>query len=80
MTTGGGETTPCTICHGPALKGVGTTPGIAGGHTGYLVRQLYLFQNGGRSGPHAALMHNVVQRLTDEDMLAVAAYVASLQP
>jgi cytochrome c553 len=80
VTTGAGETTACTICHGPALKGVGSTPGIAGRHTGYLVRQLYFFQSANRSGPEEALMHNVVQRLTAEDMLAIASYVGSLQP
>jgi cytochrome c553 len=80
VTTGGGETTACVICHGPALKGIGTAPPIAGRHAGYLVRQLYFFQNGSRSGPSEALMHNVVQRLTDADMVAIAAYVASIQP
>jgi len=80
VTTGAGETTACTICHGPTLKGVGATPAIAGRHTGYLVRQLYFFQSGNRSGPQEVLMHNVVQRLTVEDMLAIAAYVGTLQP
>jgi cytochrome c553 len=80
VTTGAGETTACTICHGPTLKGVGTTPAIAGRHPGYLARQLYFFQSGSRSGPQEALMHNVVQRLTVEDILAIAAYVGSLQP
>jgi cytochrome c553 len=78
--TGGGETTACTICHGPELKGLGTTPAIAGRHAGYIARQLYLLQSGSRSGPDVALMHNVVQRLSDDDMLAIAAYLASLQP
>jgi cytochrome c553 len=78
--TGGGETTACIICHGPALKGVGTAPAIAGRHTGYIVRQLYFFQDGSRSGAVAALMRNVVQRLTDDDMLAIAAYLASQDP
>jgi cytochrome c553 len=80
VTTGGGDTTACTICHGPALKGLGTAPAIAGRHAGYIVRQLYFFQDGSRSGPSAALMHNVVQRLTNDDMLAIAAYVASVKP
>jgi cytochrome c553 len=80
VTTGGGETTPCTVCHGPALKGTGLAPAIAGRHTGYMARQLYFFQTGNRSGPQEALMHNVVEKLTDDDMLAIAAYVASLQP
>ena len=80
VTTGGGETTACIICHGPALRGVGATPAIAGRHTGYMVRQLYFFQDGSRSGPAEALMHSVVQRLTIDDMLAIAAYVASREP
>src|SRR5580693_7180621 len=80
VTTGGGETTACVICHGPALKGVGATPAIAGRHTGYIVRQLYFFQDGSRSGPAEALMHSVAQRLTIDDMLAIAAYVASREP
>ena len=79
-TGGGGETTACVICHGPVLKGIGATPPLAGRHAGYLVRQLYSLQDGSRSGPSVALMHNVVQRLTDDDMVAIAAYVASLQP
>jgi cytochrome c553 len=33
-----------------------------------------------RSGPSEALMHNAVERLVDADMVAIAAYVASLQP
>ena len=80
VTTGAGETTACTICHGPALKGTATAPAIAGRHTGYLVRQLYFFQDGSRSDASAALMHGVVQRLTTNDILAIAAYVASVEP
>ena len=78
--SGQGFLSACIICHGPALKGVGATPAIAGRHTGYMVRQLYFFQDGSRSGPAEALMHNVVQRLTIDDMLAIAAYVASRAP
>jgi len=80
VTTGGGETSPCGVCHGPALRGTVLAPAIAGRHTGYFVRQLYFFQDGSRSGPQEALMHNVVQRLNDDDMLSIAAYVASLLP
>ena len=80
VTTGGGETTACIICHGSALKGVGATPAIAGRNTGYMVRQLYFFQDGSRSGPAEALMHSVVQRLTIDDTLAIAAYVGSREP
>jgi cytochrome c553 len=37
-------------------------------------------QNGERTGTSAALMKQVVDRLTNDDMLALAAYAASLSP
>jgi cytochrome c553 len=80
VATGDGKTTQCAICHGPTLKGLGDTPPIAGRHANYIVRQLYFFQDGSRSGPSAALMKGVVQNLTVDDVLAVAAYVASREP
>jgi cytochrome c553 len=45
-----------------------------------MARQLCFFQDGSRSGPAEALMRSVVQRLTIDDMLAIAAYVASREP
>lgn len=33
-----------------------------------------------RSGPSVELMHAVVEKLTIDDMLAIAAYAASLSP
>jgi len=66
---GGGETTACTVCHGPALNGIGATPPIAGRHTGYVVRQLDFFQNGSCPGPAEARCATSVQRLTADDML-----------
>jgi cytochrome c553 len=80
VTTGGGKTTACVACHGPDLKGLGDVPAIAGRHSGYIVRQLYFFQNGERSDPDAAPMHDVAANLTAHDMLVVAAYLASLDP
>jgi cytochrome c553 len=81
VTTGGaGVTTPCAICHGPDLKGVASIPGIAGRSPSYLVRQLYDVQQHARAGSGAALMAPVVEKLSHDDMIALAAYVASLQP
>ena len=79
-TGGGGKTLQCAICHGPDLKGLGPVPGIAGRSTNYTVRQLYDFKNGARSGVGSALMKSVVEKLTVDDMLELAAYVASLTP
>jgi len=81
VTTGGaGKTIPCAICHGPALKGLGDVPSLAGRSPGMIARQLYYMQTGDRSGPAVALMKAVVDKLTGDDILAISAYVASLEP
>jgi cytochrome c553 len=53
---------------------------VAGRHPNYIVRQLWNMQNGDRSGAAMELMRSVVQKLDNDDMLAIAAYAASLQP
>ena len=77
VTTGGGKTTRCAVCHGADLKGLGPVPGIAGRSPSYTVRQLFDTQRGTRKGVWADLMKPVVVNLTNEDMLAIAAYTAS---
>jgi len=79
-TGGAGVTTPCAICHGPELKGVASIPGIAGRSPSYLVRQLYDFQQHARAGSAGALMAPVVEKLSHDDMISLAAYVSSLPP
>lgn len=77
MKGGAGKTTQCTICHAADLQGLGPVPGLAGRSPSYLVRQLYDIQHGTRSGIWASLMKPVVANLTTDDMLAIAAYLAS---
>jgi cytochrome c553 len=77
---GGGKTTRCAVCHGAALEGLGPVPGLAGRSPSYMVRQLYDMQQGARRGLWADLMTPVVAKLTNEDMLNLAAYTASLMP
>ena len=79
--TGGTSlTTPCATCHGPDLKGIAAVPGIAGRSPSYLVRQLYDFQQHARAGSMGALMAGVVEKLSHDDMISLAAYAASLKP
>jgi cytochrome c553 len=81
VTTGGeGKTIQCAICHGPTLGGLAEVPAIAGHSPLYLFRQLYYFKDGSRHGVMGALMKGVVAQLTQDDMLAAAAYVGSLPP
>jgi cytochrome c553 len=79
-TGGAGITTPCAICHGADLKGVASIPGIAGRSPSYLVRQIYDFQQHARAGSAGALMAPVVEKLSHDDMISLAAYVSSLTP
>ena len=78
-TGGSGRTVQCGACHGADLKGVGNVPGIAGRSPSYLVRQMYDMQAGTRRGPGVALMKSVVEKLTNEDYVAIGAYVSSLK-
>ncbi len=80
VTTGAGKTTPCAICHGADLRGMGPVPGIAGRSPSYLVRQMYDMQQGARNGTWTQLMKPVVSRLSEEEMLNIAAYTASRTP
>jgi cytochrome c553 len=79
-TGGGGKTIQCAICHGPSLNGLGEVPAIAGHSPMYLFRQLYYFKDSSRHGSMGALMKGVVAQMSQDDMLAIAAYVGSLAP
>jgi cytochrome c553 len=79
-TGGSGTTIPCTICHGPELRGIGPIPPIAGRSPSYIVRQLFDFQQGVRAGSSSPLMRPTVEKLSQDDMISLAAYIGSLDP
>jgi len=81
------KTVACGTCHGPGLSGqasIGKTgiaaPRIAGQHPIYVARELYLFKDGSRNGMTSKLMTPAVMNLTDADILAISAYLASMDP
>jgi len=78
--TGGGRTTACGVCHGADLKGLGPVPGLAGRSPSYSARQMFDLQTGARNGVWADLMKPVVAKLTEEDLVNISAYTASLAP
>jgi len=80
VTTGGGKTVACNVCHGADLMGVGIMPGIAGRSPSYMMRQLWDMRQGTRRGPNVALMMPIIENLTVEDMNNIVAYLASLMP
>jgi len=70
----------CAMCHGADLKGIGPVPTIAGRSPSYMMRQMYDMQQGTRKGLWTGLMKPVVANLSQDDMLDLAAYVASKTP
>lgn len=77
---GSGKTIACAACHGDNLKGNGNFPPLAGRSPSYFARQLYDIQQYTRNGPGTQLMRPVVQNLTEDDILCITAYLASLKP
>ena len=71
----------CMGCHAPAGTGNGPAgwPSLKSQHAPYLVAQMKNFQKGARNNDAGSMMRNVVKRMSDEEMNAVAAYVAGIQ-
>jgi cytochrome c553 len=76
----GGKTTKCAACHGDNLDGLAVVPALRGRSPSYVARQLADFKQGARHGTWAPLMGPVVANLTADDILNLAAYLASLPP
>ncbi len=74
------RTTACTTCHGANLKGMTVAPPIAGRSASYGMRQLYEFKVGLRTGGNAALMKSVLEKLNNDEMRDIVAYLASQSP
>ena len=79
-TGGGGKTIACAVCHGPDLRGIGDIPPIVGRSPMYIYRQLNDIKIGTRAGTMTPLMKGVVEKFTDDDMIAIAAYLVSKGP
>lgn len=70
---------PCSTCHGPNNQGVNEHfPGIAGQHASYIKQQINAWKSGDRTTDKVQLMEAVAKRLTDKQIDAVSAYLASI--
>jgi len=68
----------CASCHGPAGGGIPALyPRLAGQYQDYTVAQLTAFRGEGRK--NSAEMSTIAKRLSDDEMKAVADYVAGLK-
>jgi cytochrome c553 len=69
----------CASCHGAALTGMEPAiPGLLGLHADYLSAQLGAFRYGTRHAASPDCMHEIATRLSDQDITAIAAWLASL--
>jgi cytochrome c553 len=68
----------CGLCHGENLKGLGEVPRLAGLQPLYVARQLFDIQYGSSAGKAVELMKGPVAHLTEDDIIAISAYLGSL--
>lgn len=77
-------TARCTACHGADLRGLNLQgvimPPIAGRPPGQMARALYDYQQGARNGVNAQLMRPFAMGLGAPELIAISAYLASLDP
>ena len=69
----------CVGCHQANGAGHEKYPRLAGQRQAYTVQQLTEFKSGARSNDRAHVMRAVAARLTDNEIKAVAEYLAGLQ-
>ena len=70
----------CASCHGPAGHGIPDTyPRLNAQHSEYTVSQLNLCRVGKRANDTAKVMRTIAQKLTEEEMQAVADYIQGLR-
>jgi cytochrome c553 len=80
MTGDHDKTMPCIMCHGTDLKGTGNVPSIAGRSPSQMTREIIDIQTGARNNQSVQPMKGVVSGLTNDDIIAITAYLASLKP
>jgi cytochrome c553 len=70
----------CAACHGPAGDGnpAAAWPRIAGQHAKYVEEQLKAYRQGDRANDPNRMMRDVAKKMTDEEITAIAHYVAGL--
>ena len=67
----------CRNCHGPTAKGMASFPKLAGHEAAYLSTQLAEYRAGVTLGYNTALMAPHAKPLSDQDILNLAAYIAT---
>ncbi|WP_300031554.1 c-type cytochrome [uncultured Roseobacter sp.] len=69
----------CRGCHGPTAKGLASYPKLRGQTVEYLADKLTRYRKGEKFGPNTPLMAPRAKKLSDEDIINISAFVASLE-
>lgn len=69
----------CSSCHGPDGAGIPAQyPRLSGQHAQYTVHELQAFRTGERSNDPNQMMRMIADRLSDEEIQALADYISGL--
>lgn len=68
----------CRRCHGPTAKGLASFPKLAGQTQEYLADKLQRYRKGEKLGPNTGLMAPIAKELSDQDILDITHFIASL--
>jgi cytochrome c len=76
------KTKTCLTCHGKDGKSpiMASYPKIAGQNEAYVLQQMRDIKSGARANGLTAGMKGIMHLVTDEEMVALAKYVSTMQP
>ena len=70
----------CAACQGPTGAGIPVQfPRLGGQHADYIVSQLKAFRNGDRQNDAAKMMRTIADKMTEQEIKAVANYIAGMK-
>jgi cytochrome c553 len=72
------EVDDCQECHKPRGVGSGLYPRVAGQPAAYTFKQMRAFKTGARSNDKNEVMHEVAEKMTEQEMRSVAEYLMGL--
>ena len=67
----------CINCHGKAGKGMASFPSIAGRDSDYIADRLMQYRAREMVGPNSAIMMSWAEKLSDEEIADLAAYISA---
>ncbi|MBL1262727.1 c-type cytochrome [Candidatus Methylomicrobium oryzae] len=75
------EVSACIACHGPFGEGnlPAAFPALRSQHADYLIKALTDFKTGARGNTPENMMHMIAQKMTDEEIRAVAYHISMMK-